>query len=165
MPSELITELRPILIQRWVGAFSDDEYRAVLRETSECLKKDAAGKRRNAMVVDLRLAEQLTTEQRKLLSTWLNENETLVREVCVGTAFVVRSPMVRAVLATVLWIQSHPGPHTVVSRMQNGLEWCTDLLRRADVAVPEGLRSCPYARWLTDMGGKFGGGEPPSSHL
>ena len=74
---------------------------------------------------------------RKLIADWANEPRVreLSRKLCVGSATVVQSQLVRGALTAILWLWTPPTPHRIVGTPREGVEWCLDRLLPSGISI------------------------------
>lgn len=87
-------------------------------------------KERHAMVMDLSQIKQATARQRKMAADFNADNEETLRQYRVGSAFVVRSALVRGVLTAIFWMRRPPYEYTVTSVREDALKWCELQLKK-----------------------------------
>ena len=135
----LITEFDPVIIRRVLGLPSNEQMAAQLRATAEHMRACAAERRRTVTIVDLAQADQAPAVQRKMQAAWVAENEALLREVSLGTAFVVPSALVRGALTAIFWIKPPPHEYALCPSFDEAVDWALVVLRHAGLHVPERL--------------------------
>jgi hypothetical protein len=81
------------------------------------------------MIVDATHAISGGTAQRARQAAWMKENEHLLALHRAGTAYVVRSALMRTAVQAVLWIQPLPTPHVVVTSLAQAEVWAEEMLR------------------------------------
>lgn len=109
----------PLVVLRCEGRIDDDAYAAHLRAYGDLL---GVGQR-FGMVVDARAAEAIPWSQRRMQSAFLTDHAETFTRLCVGEAFVITSPLVRAALKAVLFFAPPPHPYAVVSTVEQGTAW------------------------------------------
>ena len=74
---------------------------------------------------------------RKLVADWANSPRVreLSARLCVGSATVVHSPIMRGALTAILWLWTPPSPHRAVATPQEGVEWCLDRLLLSGISI------------------------------
>lgn len=75
--------------------------------------------------------------QRKRQAEWMRLHAVELARWCVGTAFVLPSPIKRVVLATIMLIQPLPTPYVICNDLGDALAWARarlDRLRSASLA-------------------------------
>ena len=126
MGSVEIDESRwPLVTVRFEGIVDDETFRAYLEGLAGLLRRGES----YALLFDARHADRTPPVQRKMQAEWMQAHEAELRRLCVGTAFVITSPLVRGVLTAVLWISPMAMPHTVVSTVEEAERWLHASLR------------------------------------
>jgi len=90
-------------------------------------------------IIDLSQAVRPNPIQRNMQTVWLTQHESLLRQVNLGTAFVVPSQTVRSGLNTVLWLGPPPHDYTVTTNLDEAIEWSIEALRAHSIEPPERL--------------------------
>ena len=135
----LITDFLPIIIRQVSGVMSDEEMQAQLDATaSELRRADVAGLK-TVTIIDLSQAAAATATQREMQSDWLARHDEELRRVSLGTAFVVRSQIVRGGLTAIFWLRPLPLDYTITTSLDAALEWAIDRLRVRGIRPPDRL--------------------------
>ena len=111
----------PLRMVRFVGTATLQQYEDYLAETSACLRR----RERYVSIIDLSRGGMPPTQQRQRQVAWLQEHEPLVREVLLGVAFVITSPLVRLAVSTILHFKPVPVPYIMTSREQEAAAWAS----------------------------------------
>jgi hypothetical protein len=135
----LITEFLPVVIRRAGGEMTDDEMRSRLEGTTRRLKDQARRGGQTVTIVDLTQASLPNEIQQNMHSVWLAQHEDLLKQVNLGTAFVVASQQVRGGLSTVLWQVFPQHDYTVTTSLDEAIEWAIQKLRDHGIEPPERL--------------------------
>ena len=135
----LITEFLPVVIRRAGGEMTDDEMRSRLEGTARRLKEEARQGRHTVTIVDLSQASPPSAIQQNMHSVWLTQHEDLLKQVNLGTAFVVASQEVRGGLNTILWKVFPQHDYTVATSLDEAIEWAIEKLRVHGIEPPERL--------------------------
>lgn len=130
---------KPVLIITFVGTGSDEEFDAYL----QALTQNLATPGKNVTVLDARQAGRMPASQRQKQAAWIKAHETRLQQHSLGTVFVIDSPMVRAVLSAILWLQPMPTAHTVCRTLEEGVSWAAGKLQAHEIPLPIGLMSYP----------------------
>lgn len=109
----------PVVVVRFDGIASDDEFARYLEETLACLQPG----KRSVTVLDAREPTGATQHQRRMQADWMKQNRARIKECSAGLAFVFESPMVRGVLTAIMWISPLPVPHRIFAKMEEAREW------------------------------------------
>lgn len=116
----------PKVMVRYVGAISDDAFRAHLADFSALL----AGGKRYGVVFDATSAERPSAVQRRMQSDWIERNKSDIRAMCVGGAFAITSPFVRGAMQAILWVSPMPFEHVLFATVPEAEEWVDGALAR-----------------------------------
>lgn len=116
----------PKVIVRYVGAISDDAFRAHLVDFSALLSSG----RRYGVVFDATDAERPSAVQRRMQSDWIAQNTSDIRAMCVGGAFAITSPFVRGAMQAILWVSPMPFEHVLFGTVREAEEWIEGVLVR-----------------------------------
>jgi hypothetical protein len=103
----------------FVGAVDDEAFTGYL----DTLSKKVARTRPYAVILDATEAERPTALQRKRQAEWIGRHQTQLATFCMGTAYVIGSPLIRGALTAILWVQPPPNPHTVVGTLEEATRW------------------------------------------
>jgi len=139
MGLELITEYAPVIIRQMRGQLSDETVKAQLDGIAEQLALADRKGIKIVTVVDMAQAARPNAVQRSMQSAWFEKHEEMLRRVNLGSAFVVRSQLVRGAITAVFWMRPLPHPHTVVTNLGDALDWAIDKLRAANITPPDRL--------------------------
>lgn len=121
----------PLLVIRYVGIVSDDEFKRYLDEM-KAIRSRGPG----VAVLDATGSGSTPATQRKMQADWLRRNREMLRRNSLGTAFVIPSAAIRGVLTAILWISPLPSPHIVVSTYDEGERWAIERLRENGLEAP-----------------------------
>jgi hypothetical protein len=124
---------RPIVTVRFKGSATDEEFRAYLRDMSEQI---LARRQKTVTILDAGTWSTSTATQRQLQAEWLREHKDELKRFSLGSAFVIRSPLVRGVLTAIFWIQPMETAHVVVPTVAEAEAWARDRLREAGLDAP-----------------------------
>jgi hypothetical protein len=122
----------PLIIARLWGALTDDEFRSYLRGYDEIMARG----RPVVVIIDARRVEPASASQRKIQADWLIARDADIRKLLLGMAFVLASPIVRAIITAVFWIKPLPCPHTVKASLHDAHEWASSVCARQGIALP-----------------------------
>lgn len=117
----------PIVIVEMQGQYSDEYFAEYLAELSELTRTSVGW----ALIIDASRADRSPASQRRMQAEWMKEHRPWIRMGLVGTAFVIRSRLVRGGLTAIFWVQPMASPHTVVATRGEALAWCRKELRAA----------------------------------
>jgi hypothetical protein len=128
--------LWPLLHVKFVGATTNAEFDVYLQTLSSYLQR----KEKYITLVD---ASQTTAappvEQRQKQVDWLHQNEAVLREYQVGTAYVITSPLIRLAMNVIYLLKPPASPYTVVSDLNDAYGWSADRFRAVGMLLPSVL--------------------------
>ena len=81
-----------------------------------------------AQIADASRAEIVDPRVRKLMSDFLSETMAQASRLCLGTAVVVTSPLIRGGLTAVLWLVQTPYPIVAVGSRAEAVAFCQQKL-------------------------------------
>ncbi len=125
-PIRIDTSRFPLVVVTFLGPATDEEFRVYLDELTTTRARG-----RSAWVFDATSAGRTPANQRRMQAEWLSDNEALLRETSLGSAFVIDSPIVRGVLTAILWMSPIVGGHAVFAHYGEAEQWAIDRLREA----------------------------------
>lgn len=138
MPIHVDDSRFPLVIIRYVGTTSDDDFMRYLSKMEELVLHRRTT---NAAVLDASAADATPAKQRRMQAEWMKSNEALIARYCVGNAFVITSPLLRGALTAIFWMQQPAAPTIVLATFDAAERWATDRLREAGVSVPNRPRA------------------------
>jgi hypothetical protein len=130
MPITLDVTHYPLVITTATGALIDDDYLSYLVALEAAT---LARKRAYAHVYDALGAGIMSPTQRKLQADYIVRNKAEIARCNRGTAFALRSPLIRGVLTAVQWMSPPPYPYAVVSTREEAIGWCSARLAERPV--------------------------------
>ncbi len=122
LPSSSIStdeSLWPLRIVRFEGAVTAKQFQSYLDESSASLRRGE----KHATIIDLSVSGPLLFEQRQAQAMWIRENEQLIRELTLGVAFVITSPVVRLAMSASFYWKAMPVPYLITPHLQSAAEW------------------------------------------
>lgn len=105
-------------------SLSDDEMRAFLRWHREWM---ATRREPYTLVLDLRRTERLSPGQREMITNGMDRSE----QICLGTAMVFTSVVLRGVLTAIFWIRKPRYPTRVFGSLEEAERWARETARPA----------------------------------
>lgn len=111
----------PLRLVRFVGTLPPRQYEHHLETVAASLRR----RERHLSVTDLTRVGLPTPEQRQRYILWMHEHEHLIRDVVLGMAFVVTSPIIRLSLSTVMHVKPLPVPYIIASREVEAVAWAS----------------------------------------
>ena len=110
----------PLVTVTFTGVSSTDEN---FEEYLQGLKSLYDSKTDLAIIFDARHANLPSIKHQKQQAKWLSQNEELLRTFCKGTAYVITSIAVRAILKMIFSITAQPVPYRIFSNMDGAESW------------------------------------------
>lgn len=77
-------------------------------------------------------------KERKALADWAAAKKPLTQQFGAGTAYVIKSPVVRAALTAIDWLFQPPCPQVWKTERREALDWCVE--RLAERSIPSNDR-------------------------
>ncbi len=118
----------PVVVHRTVGSPTDTQVDLFVARSQEILDRGVV----HVVIFDNLLAEIPSPYMRQRSIDWLKGNGERMRNVCIGTGLVFRSPGLRFVMSGVMLFASHPTPHHVCATLEEALAWSREQLARHD---------------------------------
>jgi hypothetical protein len=110
----------PLVMVEFTGHKATDEnFAQYLAE----LKGLYAKKEKLAIVFDASNAVFPGIKYQKMQGDWLKENEQMMKDYCVGTAYVITNAIIRGVLKTIFTFQKQPVPYHICSDVVEAEGW------------------------------------------
>ena len=120
----------PIVIHTTVGSPTDAQFDAYIREATELLLREGP----HVAVLDSTRLGRPSAYARARKKDWLEQYGNALRQSCLGTAFVLSSPVARFAAATILLVRPFPTPWVVCATLEEALVWARQLLS-SDLSV------------------------------
>jgi hypothetical protein len=76
-----------------------------------------------AIIFDARNAALPSLKHQQRQAAWLKRNDDMLKNQCLGTAYVITSGAIRVVLRMIFAITPQPVPHNMCSNMDDAEEW------------------------------------------
>ncbi|PTL82124.1 hypothetical protein [Vitiosangium sp. GDMCC 1.1324] len=111
--------LWPLRVVRFVGTASPRQFEHYLEETTACLRR----REQYISITDLTQGGPSTAEHRQRLVRWMHQYEPLMREVLLGTAFVINSPFMRLAVSAVTHLKPLPIPYLIAAQELEASAW------------------------------------------
>lgn len=111
---------KPIIHITFTGEQSTDEnFQAYLNETKACY----ADQQKLVIIFDASHASLPSLRHQKMQANWLKENTTLMKDYCLGTAYVISNLAIRAILKMIFSFQKQPVPYKICQKQKEAEEW------------------------------------------
>ncbi|WP_375771011.1 hypothetical protein NR798_08950 [Archangium gephyra] len=128
----------PLRIVRLVGTLTPRQYEHYLETTTASLRR----RERYLSVTDLSRGGLPTPEQRQRQVLWMQEHEELMREVMLGMAFVITSPIIRLSVSAVMHLKPLPVPYVITAQEKEAVGWASARIEEQGLRLAaERLRS------------------------
>jgi len=111
----------PLRIVRFVGTPTPRQYEQYLETTTASLQRGD----RYISVTDLTRGGLPTPEQRQRQILWLQQHEGRIREVLLGMAFVITSPIIRLAVSTIMHFRPLPVPYIFTAQEVEAVGWAS----------------------------------------
>jgi hypothetical protein len=121
----------PLVRVTFDGAVAEHAFDEYLRSLSRVLSRRA----RNVVIFDAIRAAAPSARERAKQAAWLKQHREVIERFSCGSAFVIRSALIRSALTAILWLAPIPGAHTVVATVAEAEAWALERLREAGVPV------------------------------
>jgi hypothetical protein len=114
----------PLLISRFVGDASNQEFEDYLTEGLRFLRREEP----HVVIIDLCRAGKMSPAQRQRQVHWFREHDEVFRRTVLGIAYVAPSPLLRLSLGVVFHLKRPSYPYIIVSREGQALAWAINRL-------------------------------------
>lgn len=129
-----VDEFFPLLV--CIGPLEFDE--AAMAEVAAAYERYfVRGERYSVITISPRDAV-LGARDRKMISDWASTARVREksRELCVGSATVVRSALARGALTAIMWVWKPSSPHEAVSSAEEAIDYCLARIQEAGLTMP-----------------------------
>ena len=109
----------PLRLVRFVGTPTPRQYENYLETLTSSLRR----RERYLSITDLTRGGLPTPEQRQRQVLWMQEHEGLLREVLLGMAFIITSPIMRLSVSTVMHFKPLPVPYFITDQEREAVDW------------------------------------------
>ncbi|SNS25419.1 hypothetical protein SAMN06295967_10633 [Belliella buryatensis] len=118
----------PLVMISFTGNKSTDEnFQAYLASTKAVYRHE----RKLAIIFDATFAGVPSIKHQKMQANWLKENEPLMQQYCIATAYVIPNMAVRTVLKFIFALQKQPVPYQIFEKQQDARHWIDGLLSKS----------------------------------
>jgi hypothetical protein len=111
----------PVLIITRLSESIDDA--ELKRSLQACDAMVDERRTRYSVVLDNRLARNMSPTQRKLIADHMAVREQLTRSLCLGSAFVLDSAVMRGILTAVFWMHKPVVQTKVFAELDGAVQW------------------------------------------
>jgi hypothetical protein len=122
----------PLLNVTFTGASSNEEFEAYLATLTKYRKR----KERYLTIFDSRVAAAPSLHQRQRQVEWLKSHESETRQLSLGSAFVITSPLIRLAMNIIYQLRPPPNPYHVVGDIEVARAWAADRFHQAGLSAP-----------------------------
>ncbi|HEX8439803.1 STAS/SEC14 domain-containing protein [Archangium sp.] len=120
----------PLLQLRLPGTLSSQGHETCLADFNGYLGRGE----KFALLVDLARVGLVPLDQRWRQVEWFSEHELTLRQLLLGTALVVTSPVVRLSISAMLYFKPLPIPLATFAHLGAAEDWASDRIRDAGLA-------------------------------
>lgn len=114
------TSSHPLVIVTFQDVASTDQnFNHYLNEMLNCYEK----KESIAIVFDATFASIPRLAHQRMQADWLKNNQELMANFCLGTAYVVPNNGIRAVLRMIFLLQKQPVPYELFEDLESAMSW------------------------------------------
>lgn len=115
----------PLVTISFTGEKSSDEnFSTYLREMKAAYRHQTPF----VIIFDATNAVFPAIKHQKMQAGWIKEYDQMIKDYCLGTAYVMPGAMIRTVLKSILSLQKQPVPFLVAKSMEGGYQWAQSLL-------------------------------------
>jgi hypothetical protein len=129
---EVNVERWPLVVVVFDGTPTQRDFDAFLGATLGILHR----KQKHAYIVDARKGTMLPREMRQQQGEWLKTHKALIQSYSLGSAVVLKSSVLRFVLATIYLIQPPVSPTENFTTIEEATAWIQKILKAAGLSVP-----------------------------
>ncbi len=119
--------LWPLLVVRFAGTPTEEQFEAYLARRQSYLDR----KQKHALIYDTVRFQVLTHEQRQRQINWLKERADTLKELSLGSALVITSPVARMTLSIVLHFSQAATPTHAARSLPEAARWAASRLQDA----------------------------------
>jgi hypothetical protein len=112
----------PLVYLSYIGSPSLADNQEMQRKFSELWSRN----QKYIAISDLSAAINDDKPAQEQNARWMKENESKIRELCGGLAFVIPSPMIRAIIRTFFFLNKPPAPYVVVDTISEAKRWAQE---------------------------------------
>ncbi len=124
--------LWPLVLVKFEGESSDQEFEAHLKKMSEYLQRQE----KYLCIYDSTLMKNSPMSHRQMQVEWLQTNDAMLRQWMIGTGFVITSPLARLAMTVISTLNKPPCPLNNFSTLEPALAWAADRFRDEGLTLP-----------------------------
>ena len=114
----------PIVRIGFTGSKSTDHnFQSYLDQTKACYRHG----KKLAIIFDAANASIPSLSHQKMQANWLKENDELMQNFCVGTAYIIPNAAIRAILKMIFSFQKQPVPYKIFKTEPEADAWVKGL--------------------------------------
>ncbi len=102
---------------------TDQNFQSYLDQTKACYQRE----KRLAIIFDASKAGIPSFSHQKMQANWLKENEELMKNFCVGTAYIIPNLAIRGILKMIFSLQKQPVPYKIFETRLEAENWVKEL--------------------------------------
>lgn len=115
----------PLIVVRFSGVRETDENFAAYLDG---LYENYNSKKPFALVFDATEAANPNLKYQQRQAKWMKTHEALIKEYCLGVAYVMPNTLLRIALRLIFGIQNNPVPFKVFAKLEDGKNWAEELI-------------------------------------
>jgi hypothetical protein len=104
---------------------NDDNFPFYMQEVKDVYEQ----KQNVAIIFDATNAVLPAIKYQKMQADWLKENEQLMRDYCLGTAYIIPNIIIRNVLKAIFTFQKQPVDYVVCKNLEDAKIWVSGKLQ------------------------------------
>ncbi len=109
----------PVVIHSVDGVLDDAQIDGYAAAGTEVLLR----RQPHVVIIDVRAMGRVSAYGRARNAGWIKQYHAELTQYCLGTAYVIRSPLLRFITMTVLLVSRLPTPYTVCETLEDALAW------------------------------------------
>lgn len=109
-----------LIVQRLSDSIADAALASALEASARMIDERAS---RYSLVLDNRLARNMSATQRKLIADDMAKHAERTKRLCLGTAFVFDSALMRGILTAVFWLREPEVETRVFGDIEEAVSW------------------------------------------
>lgn len=123
--AEVDSSTNPIIKVAFTGEHAnDDNFPFYMQEVKDVYEQ----KQKVAIIFDASNAVLPAIKYQKMQGDWLKENEQLMKDYCLGTAYIIPNLIIRNVLKAIFTFQKQPVDYLVCKTMNEAEFWTKEQL-------------------------------------
>jgi hypothetical protein len=114
----------PVVVHRMTGGLSDAQFDAYLAEATALLSR----REPHVTIFDTLQLGQVTAYIRARTQEWMRAHHEEIQTHCLGSVYVVTTPVVRFIVMASLFAKRQPTPVHVCAALDEGMAWARERL-------------------------------------